>query len=510
MDQQRGAATGVPAVQADGSDRRFAGDEWRRQAMFDFLRQAYLLQSGFLQAAADAAEIDPKSKGQLRFFVRQYVDAAAPSNFFATNPEALKLALESNGETLKRGIANLVEDLGKGRISTVDETAFEVGRNLGITPGAVVFENELIQLIQYRSATAQVYERPLLIVPPCINKFYILDLQPENSFVRHAIAAGHTVFIISWRNPRHDDTSGLSRYGWDDYIAHGPLAAIDAVRRITGVKRINALGFCVGGTIVSTALAVLAARGDDAAASLTLLATLLDFTDTGEIGSFVDELNVAAREATLAHGGILSGRELATVFSALRDNDLIWSYVVNNYLKGIRPMAFDILYWNADSTNLPGPMYCWYLRHLYLRNELRQPGALVTCGEGVDLRRVRVPAYVLATREDHIVPWRTAYASTQILGGAATFALGASGHIAGIVNPPEKKRRSYWTGTTQPADPDAWFVTATEHPGSWWTHWGEWVRRHAGKRVAAPRTLGGAGFKEIEPAPGRYVKERIV
>ncbi len=477
----------------------------QREAFFAFMRDAHALNARFLQAAADLAELDTKAKGQLRFFLRQYTDALAPSNFLAMNPEAMRMALETNGDSLRRGVENLIGDIAKGRISTVDETAFEVGRNLAVSPGAVVFENELIQLIQYQALTDHVYARPLLIVPPCINKFYILDLQPESSLVRYAVENGHTVFIVSWRNP----TESLGHLGWDDYIALGPLAAIDAIRRITGQRQFNTLGFCVGGTILSTALAILAARADRAAISLTLLATLLDFNDAGEIGCFVDDTSVAAREASLGKGGILSGRELAAVFSALRDNDLIWSYVVNNYLKGTRPAAFDILYWNADSTNLTGPMFCWYVRNLYLGNKLRDPNALAVCGTPVDLGAIGVPSYIVATREDHIVPWRSAYVSTQLLSHRSRFVLGASGHTAGIINPAAKNRRSYWTHDELTADPGRWIAGAVEHKGSWWPDWLAWLRAHAGKRVRKPARLGAKGYDPIEPAPGRYVLDRI-
>ncbi|MFM9881647.1 MAG: PHA/PHB synthase family protein [Burkholderiales bacterium] len=477
----------------------------QREAFFAFMRDAHALNARFLQDAADLAEVDTKAKGQLRFFLRQYTDAFAPSNFLAMNPEAMRIALETNGDSLRRGVENLIGDIAKGHISTVDETAFEVGRNLAVSPGAVVFENELIQLIQYQALTDQVYLRPLLIVPPCINKFYILDLQPESSLVRYAVENGHTVFIVSWRNP----SGALGHLGWDDYIALGPLAAIDAIRHITGQRQLNTLGFCVGGTILSTALAVLSARGDRAAISLTLLATLLDFNDAGEIGCFVDEASVAAREASLGKGGIVSGRELAAVFSALRDNDLIWSYVVSNYLKGARPAAFDILYWNADSTNLPGPMFCWYVRNLYLANKLREPNALTVCGTQVNLGAIRVPSYVVATREDHIVPWRSAFASTQLLSHDPRFVLGASGHIAGIINPAAKNRRSYWVQDEMTADPDRWLAGAVEHKGSWWPDWLAWLGAHAGKRIRKPARLGAKGYDPIEPAPGRYVLDRI-
>jgi len=480
-------------------------DAARRDGFFGFLKAAHGLNARFLQSAVELAALEPKAKGQLRFFMRQYVDALAPANFLVTNPEAMKVALESDGASLQQGVANLMADMARGRISTVDESAFEVGRNLATTPGSVIFRNDLIELIQYASATPQVHARPLLMVPPCINKFYVLDLQPENSLVRHAIAAGHTVFMVSWRNP----TAAEGHLGWDDYIERGALAAIDVVRRVSGQRSIDMLGFCVGGTILSTALAVLAARGDQAASSLTLLATLLDFTDAGEIGCFVDKQSVAGREALLAQGGILSGNELVTVFSALRDNDLVWSYVVRNYLKGGRPAAFDILYWNADSTNLPGPMFCWYVRNLYLENRLAKPGDLIVCGEPVDLGTIEAPACIVATREDHIVPWQSAYASTHLLGGDVEFILGASGHIAGIVNPPEKRRRSHWRQAGLNDQPEQWLASATEHPGSWWTHWLDWLAPHSGKRIRKPRAVGGHGFAALEPAPGTYVRHRI-
>jgi polyhydroxyalkanoate synthase len=370
----------------------------------------------------------------------------------------------------------------------------------------VVFENELIQLIQYQPATAKVRKRPLLMVPPCINKFYILDLQPENSFVRYAVEQGNTVFMLSWRNIDDDSLGGLT---WDDYIADGVLKAIEVVRAISKADAINALGFCVGGTLLAAALAVLRARGEERVASVTLLATMLDFTYPGDIGVFVDEASMAAREAAIGKGGIFSGRDLAFVFSALRANDLVWSYVVNNYLKGKTPDAFDILYWNADSTNLPGPMYCWYVRNMYLENKLREPGRLTLCGVPADLGAIRLPTYILATREDHIVPWKSAYLSTGHLKGDTRFVLGASGHVAGVINPPAKTRRSYWTSAQLAADADAWLAGATETPGSWWPDWNAWLQGFSGGERAAPKKLGNAKFKPIEPAPGRYVKVRV-
>jgi polyhydroxyalkanoate synthase len=385
-----------------------------------------------------------------------------------------------------------------------DDSAFEVGRNLATTQGAVVFENELIQLIQYSPLTDKVAKRPLVIVPPCINKFYILDLQAENSFVRYAVEQGNTVFLVSWRNAKAEQ----GNFGWNDYLEQGPITALSVAREICKVDQVNALGFCVGGTILSSSLAVLAARGEDWVSSLTLLTTLLDFSDTGEIGLFIDEQSCATRDATIGKGGLLTGRDLAGTFSALRANDLIWNYVSGNYLKGQKPQAFDLLYWNSDSTNLPGPFAAWYMRNLYLNNSLRIPGKLEMCGVKVDLGRVKMPNYLLAAREDHIVPWQTAYQSTRLLGGETRFVLGASGHIAGVVNPAAKNKRSFWINDKTKLDADAWLSAAEEKKGSWWTDWSAWLKQYADGECAARKKAGNAKFKEIEPAPGRYVKEK--
>jgi polyhydroxyalkanoate synthase len=505
MLQRKPGEAVLSVIAADNGDKRFAAQEWADSPYFDYLRQAYLINAGFLKKLADALPIDDvATKNRLRFAIRQYVDALAPSNFAATNPEFIRKALETQGASITAGINNLIGDLHKGRVSMTDDTAFEVGRNLAVTPGQVVYENELFQLLQYAPATARVFERPLLMVPPCINKYYILDLQPENSFVRHAVEQGMTVFLVSWRNPQPD----LGHLGWDDYIEKGALQAIAVARAICGSERINALGFCVGGTILTAALAVARARGEDPVESLTLLTTLLDFSDGGDIVNFVDKASVARREAEIGKGGLLRGAELAAAFSALRANDLIWQYVVGNYLKGGSPQAFDLLYWNADSTNLPGPFAAWYLRKLYLDNGLRVPGKLVMCGVAADLGRLDMPAYVYASREDHIVPWRTAYLSRGILGGETTFVMGASGHIAGVINPPAKGKRSHWRNDETAATAEEWLAGATEHKGSWWPHWMEWLKRFSGGECAAPKKLGNRKFKPIEPAPGRYVKEK--
>ena len=495
-----------PAVEAEPRDRRFSSREWRENPYYAYLRQSYLLASRYVEDLVESAALEPQAKERARFAARQWIDAMCPANFAATNPQVLKQAMETNGESLARGLANLFGDAQKGRISQTDESAFEVGRNLGITPGTVIFENELIQLIQYAPTTPQVASLPLVMIPPCINKFYILDLQPENSFVRHALDSGHTVFMVSWRNVGAEQ----GHLGWDDYLEKGVFTALRVSKEIAKSGRVNALGFCVGGTLLGAGLAVLAAKGTQPVASATFLTTMLDFSNTGQIGVFVDEPSVASREAAIGRGGLLPGRELDFVFSSLRANDLVWPYVVNNYLKGARPAAFDLLHWNSDSTNLPGPMFCYYLRNTYLENKLCVPDALANCGVPVDLRRVGIPVFVFSTREDHIVPWRSAYRTLRHVSSEdKTFVLGASGHIAGVINPPAKKRRSHWTGEPYPAEPDEWLSHAKENQGSWWPLWSEWLARHAGGKRKAPARAGNAKYKPIEAAPGRYVKQRV-
>ncbi|MDP3512459.1 MAG: class I poly(R)-hydroxyalkanoic acid synthase [Sulfuritalea sp.] len=503
-----GKAPDQPAPQVaspSAGDKRFDHPAWAASPVYDYLRQAYLINAEYMKRMAEAAPVaDGQAKNRMRFLTRQMVDAMAPSNFLATNPEFVQKALETKGNSIQQGIQNLLGDLEKGRISMTDDSAFEVGRNLAITPGAVVFENELMQLIQYSPLTDKVAQRPFLMVPPCINKYYILDLQPENSLVRYAVEQGNTVFLVSWRNVQADN----GHLSWDDYIEKGALTAIKAVREICKVDQINALGFCVGGTILGSALSVARLRGETPVASLTLLTTLLDFSETGEIGYFIDEAAVQAREASIGKGGLLRGSELATVFSALRANDLIWQYVVGNYLKGNKPPAFDLLYWNADATNLPGPFLAWYLRNLYLENSLRVPGKLEMCGVKADLGRVDMPAFLYASREDHIVPWKTSYQSRSLLGGETSFVLGASGHIAGVINPAAKNKRSYWLNDSKTANADEWFDAANEVKGSWWPVWAKWLKGFAGKEIPARGRLGSKAYPPGEPAPGRYVKEK--
>jgi polyhydroxyalkanoate synthase len=489
------------------SDRRFSSEAWTGNPLASFTAAQYLLNARTLMALADAVQGDDKARSRVRFAVQQWIDATAPSNFLAFNADAQKKAIETKGESIAKGMANLLHDMKQGHVSMTDESVFEVGRNVATTEGAVVFENELFQLIEYKPITAKVYERPFLLVPPCINKFYILDLQPENSLIRYCLEQGHRTFVVSWRNP--DESLGGKT--WDDYIEHAVMKAIAVTQDITGAETINALGFCVGGTMLGTALAVHAARGEHPVHSATFLTTLLDFTDTGILDVFIDEAFVKFREAQFAQGGLMPGRDLATTFSFLRPNDLVWNYVVGNYLKGETPPPFDLLYWNSDSTNLPGPYYAWYLRNLYLENRYTKPGTATVCGEKIDFRKVTLPVYIYGSREDHIVPIAGAYASTQLLPGKKRFVMGASGHIAGVINPASKNKRSHWIGPANqfPKSVDQWIASATEHTGSWWTDWAAWLKPQAGKQIAAPKAYGkGKTYAVIEPAPGRYVKAR--
>ncbi len=487
-------------------DRRFADAAWTDNPMAAYAAAVYMLNARTLMGLADAVETDPKTRNRIRFAVEQWVAAAAPSNFLAFNAEAQRKAVETKGESIAKGVKNLVHDIQQGHVSMTDESLFEVGKNVATTEGAVVFESELFQLIEYKPLTAKVYEKPFLLVPPCINKFYILDLQPENSVIRYAVAQGHRTFVVSWRNP----DASLGHKTWDNYIEEAVIKAIAVTQDITGAETINALGFCVGGTMLTSALAVLAARGEKPVASATLLTTLLDFTDTGVLDVFIDESFVKYREAELGKGGLMKGGDLASTFSFLRPNDLVWNYVVGNYLKGETPPPFDLLYWNSDSTNLPGPFYAWYLRNTYLENNLIKPGKATVCGEKIDLRKVDLPFYIYGSREDHIVPIGGSYASTQVLPGKKRFVMGASGHIAGVINPPAKNKRSHWIRADGklPKSQEAWQEGAVEHPGSWWTDWSNWLKGHAGKQIAAPKTYGKGKYKALMPAPGSYVKAK--
>jgi polyhydroxyalkanoate synthase subunit PhaC len=498
-------ATGAGEAPAkQDSDKRFASDAWSGDPRFDMLRKNYLGYAELLQGSVEQVSLDEKTKAQMRFGMRQFIDAMSPANFFLTNPDAMQLADETGGQSVLNGMSLFFQDLAKGRVCTTDEKAFEVGRSVATMPGEVIFENDLIQLIQYAPATDEVYERPIVMIPPCINKFYIMDLQPGNSLVGYLREQGHTIFMLSWRNVGPD----LGHLKWDDYVERGVMRAIDVACEIAGTDQVNTLGFCVGGTLLASALAVMKAQDRHCASSMTLLTTMLDFSDTGEMGALVTDQSVQAREKTIGSGGIMEGKELSFAFTSLRSNDLLWQYVVNSYLKGKEPPAFDMLYWNADQTNLPGPMFCWYVRNCYLENNLRVPEKTSLCGEPVDLGLIDVPTFLYASCEDHIVPWRTAYASNELLEGETTFVLGASGHIAGVINSPAKKKRNYWIEGAAGPDPMHWFETARSVPGSWWPEWARWLERYAGAKVAARTELGSAKYQGIEAAPGRYVMQK--
>jgi polyhydroxyalkanoate synthase len=502
--------TSAPLVEPERGDRRFRDPAWDDHAVFDFIKQSYLLASRWLVHTVNELDgFDDKMKQKVDFYTRQFVDAMAPSNFVATNPEVLRATLESSGENLLRGLNHLLDDLGRGQgklaIKMTDPDAFELGKNIAVTSGKVVYQNDLMQLIQYQPATQDVHQRPIFIVPPWINKYYILDLQPDNSFVKYLVDQGFTVFIISWVNPdqEHADKS------FDDYMLDGPLAALDAIEQATGEREVTAIGYCLGGTLLACTLAYAATKRDKRIQSATFLASLTDFEDPGELGVFIDEEQLAALEQIMAKRGYLDGREMATTFNMLRANDLIWSFVVNNYLLGKEPFPFDLLYWNSDSTRMPYGMHSFYLREFYQQNKLIKPGGISLCGTPIDLRKVRIPTYMLSTREDHIAPWTSTYAATQLFRGQTTFVLAGSGHIAGVVNPPKVQKYGYWTNGKLPADPTDWLEGGTQHPGSWWPHWVAWNAPQSGPKVPA-RQPGDGKLRPLEDAPGSYARTRAV
>lgn len=498
--QQMGLWQQMMGLSTPTSDRRFKSEEWSEQPVYDFIKQSYLMTSDMLNQWAEAVPGDEKEKEKLQFYTQSYIDAMSPANFAATNPEVMKEAMESGGQSLLNGWKNLLGDIDKGRITMTDESAFEVGKNLAVTPGKVVFRNDLFELLQYAPTTQEVNEKPLLIVPPCINKFYILDLGPGNSFVEWSVAQGNTVYLISWVNADQSH-AGVS---WDDYVDRGIIEALSQVRSQSGQNKVNAVSWCVGGTLLASTLGVLQKRRKNWVASATFLTTLLDFSDPGQLGVFLDPEEVEKREAALRKEGIFSGKSLALGFNMLRSNDLIWSYVVNNYLKGKTPPPFDILYWNSDPTNLPAEMYCQYIRRMYLDNAL-QAGELEVCGHVVDLSKVKIPTYFLSAIEDHIAPWKTTFAGTELLGGENTFVLGGSGHIAGVINPPHKNKRNYWTDGELGQGAEHWQQTAQSHPGSWWTHWHAWLEQQDATKVPARDVPS----ENLGDAPGQYVTARI-
>jgi polyhydroxyalkanoate synthase len=499
-----------PVAEAPKGDRRFRHEDWQNNFLFDYLKQSYLIAARHLHDTLGGIEgLDEKTAKKVEFYTRQYIDALSPSNFPLTNPEVLRETVASGGQNLVKGLANLLEDLAASdgnalRVKMTDPNAFRLGENIAVTPGKVVFRNALLELIQYAPATATVYARPLLIIPPWINKYYILDLRPDNSFIRWAVEQGHTVFVISWVNPDRR----LAGKTFDDYLTEGALAALDAVEQATGEKDANVIGYCLGGTLLAATLAWLAAKKRKRIHSATFFVSMIDFERPGELEVFIDEQQVAALEKRMKKRGYLEGSEMATTFNMLRSNDLIWSFVVNNYLLGRDPFPFDLLYWNSDSTRMPAAMHSYYLRNMYLKNLLREPGGLTLAGVAIDVTQVDTPAYFISTAEDHIAPWKSTYAGAKLLKGPVRFVLGGSGHIAGIINPPAANKYCYWTNDALPDDPDAWLKGATQHPGSWWTDWGRWIAQHGGRKVPA-REPGGGKLKALEDAPGSYVRVRV-
>ena len=497
-----------PVATPDPKDRRFSDPEWSSNQFFDFLKQAYLLTTHWAYHLVKHAEgLDPHARQKAEFYVRQIANAISPSNFVLTNPELLRATLSSNAENLVRGMHMLSEDIKAGqghlKIRQTDFSQFELGRNLAVTPGKVIFQNDLIQLIQYEPTTPTVLKRPLLIVPPWINKFYILDLTPEKSFIKWCVNQGLTVFVISWVNPDVE----LAMKSFEDYMHEGPLAAIEAVEKLTGEKQINMIGYCVGGTLLALTLAFLAAQKKDQVLSATFFASQVDFTFAGDLKVFIDDEQVSMLERKMQEHGFLDASKMATVFNMLRSNDLIWPYVINNYLKGTKPHAFDILYWNADSTRMPAANLSFYLRNFYLDNKLAQ-GDLALGGLQLDLRKVQIPIYNLATQEDHIAPAKSVLHGSKYFGGPTKFVLAGSGHIAGVINPPDLHKYHYWTGPKPTgSDVDKWLAKATEHAGSWWPDWLDWLRAQDSETVPA-RVVGSGQFKPIEDAPGSYVKIR--
>ena len=486
-------------------DRRFDSDEWSNLPIFDFIKQSYLLTADVLNKSTDAIPVEGKEKDKLKFYTQYFIDAMSPSNFVTLNPEVLKEAMDTKGQSLVDGLQNLMTDLEKGRITMTDESAFVLGENIGVSEGSVVFRNHLFELIQYKPTTETVHQRPLLIVPPCINKFYILDLQPQNSYVKWCVDQGNTVFLISWANT----TPEYSQIGWDDYVQDGIFEATRVVKDITGEKKMNAVAWCIGGTILGSALGVMQKKRDASIGSATFLTTLLDFSDPGDLGVFLDQEDVDMRAAQVSKDGVMSGKSLALGFNMLRSNDLIWSYVVNNYLKGKTPPPFDLLYWNSDPTNLPAAMYNTYIREMYVNNNLAKSGGFTCCGKSVELEKIKTPSYFLSAIEDHIAPWKTTFLGTELMGGPVEFVLGGSGHIAGVINHPAKNKRNFWSDGELGQGADHWLETATDHPGSWWSHWHEWLDQQEAKQVPAREIGSHSDYQEIVPAPGDYVRVRI-
>jgi len=502
---QRGLGQEVePVVRPEAGDNRFKDAEWTDNPYFDYWKQAYLLTTQWAEKLVESTEgVDDKTRARAEFYLRQLSSATSPSNFPLTNPEVLRETIASNGENLVRGLEMLGGDLAQStsslKINQTDLAAFQVGTNLAITPGKVVFQNEIIQLIQYTPTTPDVYRTPLVITPPWINKFYILDLTAQKSFVRYLVGQGFTVFLISWVNP----TAAQARVSFEDYMRQGILAAADAASRATDVHKVNILGYCVGGTLLGTTLAWLAARGEDRFRSATFLTAQIDFSKAGDLSVFIDEAQLTSLEEMMAERGVLDGSKMANVFNMLRPKDLIWPYIVNNYLLGKKPLPFDLLYWNQDSTRMPAANHAFYLRQFYLENALAK-GKLSFAGEKLEMKKVKLPVYHLATREDHIAPAKSVYLGARLFGGPVQYVMAGSGHIAGVINPPEKLKYQHWTNSKMPPTLEKWQASATEHPGSWWPHWIAWLAAQSGDK--APARTPGDGLSVIEDAPGSYVR----
>ena len=501
----------APVATPDKSDRRFKDPQWEEHFIFDYIKQSYLIAARHLhRAVAEVKGLDEATEKKVDFYTRQYIDALAPTNFALTNPEVLRETAATGGKNLLLGLQNLLKDLERGngkqvKVKMTDPKAFKLGENIATTKGKVVFQNDLLQLIQYEPLTKTVFKRPLLIIPPWINKFYILDLREKNSFVRWAVGEGHTVFVISWVNP----DKRFARKSFEDYMLEGPLAALDAMAQATGEEEANVIGYCLGGTLLACTLAYLAAKKQaKRVASATFFVSLIDFAEPGELGVFTDEQTVTSLEKRMNARGYLEGSEMANTFNMLRANDLIWSFVVNNYLLGKDPMPFDLLYWNSDSTRMPARMHAYYLRNMYVRNKLIEPGGIELAGVPIDVRSIRIPAYFVSTAEDHIAPWKSTFAGAKLLSGPVRFVLGGSGHIAGIVNPPAARKYCYWTGPAPAGSADDWLKRAAQHEGSWWDDWQAWIKAFAGPKVVA-RIPGKGKLKAIEDAPGSYVNERL-
>ncbi len=496
------------AVKPDKGDKRFQDPEWGSNAFFDFLKQAYLVTSRWAGDLVEHADgLDDHTRHKAQFYVKQITQALSPTNFLLTNPELFRETMASNGENLVRGMKMLAEDIaaGKGdlKLRQADASRFEIGRNIAVTPGKVVARSELAEIIQYEPATKDVLKRPLLICPPWINKFYILDLNPEKSFIRWAVEQGHTVFVISWVNP--DERHG--RKDWVDYIDEGIRLGLDTVEKATGEREVNAIGYCVGGTLLAAALALFAQEGETRIASATLFTTQVDFTHAGDLKVFVDEDQIAAVERSMSGKGYLDGTKMATAFNMLRAGDLIWPYVVNNYMRGKTPMPFDLLYWNSDSTRMTAANHSYYLRNCYLDNTLTQ-GKMELAGKTLDLSDVKIPIYNLATKEDHIAPARSVFVGSGFFGGEVEYVMAGSGHIAGVVNPPSLGKYQHWTGGRPVGDFQEWVARATENPGSWWPHWQGWIESQDNARVPA-RKVGGGKINPLADAPGEYVRVRV-